>query len=78
MLQTHAASTQLLWRPIMPSPHLLSFHLRYCLFEVLCSFDKEYAGFVAQNSPTGEFINVVIARTDKRTRAFEGTLVRAR
>ena len=24
---------------------------------------------------TGEFINVVIARTDKRTRAFEGTLV---
>ena len=42
---------------------------------MLCSFDKEYAGFVAQNSPTGEFINVVIARTDKRTRAFEGTLV---
>ena len=45
------------------------------LFEVLCSFDKEYAGFVAQNLPTGEFINVVIARTDKKTRAFEGTLV---
>ena len=45
------------------------------LFEVLCSFDKEYAGFVAQNSPTGEFIKVVIARTDKRTMAFEGTLV---
>ena len=42
---------------------------------MLCSFDKEYAGFVAQNSPTGEFINLVIARTDKRTRAFEGTLV---
>ncbi|EDR04470.1 uncharacterized protein LACBIDRAFT_304567 [Laccaria bicolor S238N-H82] len=36
------------------------------LFEVLCSFDKEYAG---------EFIIVVIARTDKRTRAFEGVLV---
>ena len=45
------------------------------LFEVPCSFDKEYAGFVAQNFPTGEFINVVIARTDKRTRAFKGTLV---
>ena len=42
---------------------------------MLCSFDKEYAGFVAQNSPTGEFINLVIARSDKRTRAFEGTLV---
>ena len=42
---------------------------------MLCSFDKEYLGFVAQNSPTGEFINLVIARTDKRTRAFEGTLV---
>lgn len=40
------------------------------LFEVLCSFDKEYAGFVA-NPPTREFI----ARTDKRTRAFEGMLV---
>ena len=35
----------------------------------------EYAGFVAQNSPTGDFINVVIACTDKRTQAFEGTLV---
>ena len=46
------------------------------LFKVLCSFNKEYAGFLA-NSPTGEFINVVIARTDKRTRAFEGTLVGA-
>ena len=45
------------------------------LFEVLYSFDKEYPGFVAQNSPMGEFINLVIARTDKRTRAFEGTLV---
>lgn len=43
------------------------------LFEVLCSFDKEYAAY----SPTGEFINGVIARTDKRTRAFEGTLVGA-
>ena len=42
---------------------------------MLCSFDKEYTGFVAQNSPTGEFINVVIARADKRTRTFEGTLV---
>ena len=42
------------------------------LFEVLSSFDKEYAGFVAQNSPTGKFINVVIARRDKRTRGFEG------
>ena len=42
---------------------------------MLCNFDKEYAGFVAQIFPTGEFINVVIARTDKRTRAFEGTLV---
>ncbi|EDR04497.1 uncharacterized protein LACBIDRAFT_330675 [Laccaria bicolor S238N-H82] len=42
------------------------------LFEVLCSFDKEYAGFVA-NPPTREFI----ARTDKRTRAFEGMLVAA-
>ena len=42
---------------------------------MLCSFDKEYAGFVAQNSLPGEFINVVIARTDKRTRTFEGTLV---
>ena len=42
---------------------------------MLCSFDKEYAGFVAQKSPTGEFMNGVIACTDKRTRALEGTLV---
>jgi len=45
------------------------------LFELLCSFDNEYAGFVANNSPTGEFINVVIAHTDKRTRTFKGMLV---
>ena len=41
------------------------------LFEVLCSFDKEYAGFLL-NSFSGEFISVVIAPTDKRTRAFQG------
>ena len=41
---------------------------------MLCSFDKEYAAN-SLSSQTGEFINVVIARTDKRTRAFEGTLV---
>ena len=43
----------------------------HALFEVLCSFDKEYVGFVS-NSFSGEFINVVIAPTDKRTRAFQG------
>ena len=42
---------------------------------MLCSFDKGHAGFVAQNSPTREFTDVVIARKDKRTRAFKGTLV---
>ena len=43
----------------------------HALFEVLCSFDKEYAGLVS-NSFSGELINVVIAPTDKRTRAFQG------
>ena len=42
---------------------------------MLCSFDEEYPGFVAQNSSAGEFINVVIARTDKRTWTFEGMVV---